>query len=217
MCFNCFFIVEIHFAIIIDNYWKVREGTQENDQVNILKDAMEGLGFCTLCFNNLNLESILFLFEAFQCVDRSQLASFALLFLSKGNTNHLYDANNTVITYDQIFAFFKDVGASQIPKLFLFHLAYDGSPPSDRLVFPDPPNNSIALVVSIKQCTKVSPAIFSVATNLLPEECHIKPLKQCFEEMMGQIEQLDTATCIYRNCLQDSFVMPTSSQDSTHQ
>ena len=215
--FNCFFIIETHFAIIIDNYWKVREDTEENDQVNILKDALEGLGYCTLCFNNLNLESILFLLKVFQRADRSQLASFALFFLSKGNTNHLYDANNTVITYDQIFAFFKDVGASQIPKLFLFHLAYDGEPPSDQLVFPDPPYNSIALVVSIKQCTKVSPAIFSVATNLLPEECHIKPLKQCFEEMMCQIEQLDAATCISKNSLQDRFVMPTSSQDSAHQ
>ena len=178
---------------------------------------MEGLGFCTLCFNNLNLESILFLLEVFQRVDRSQLASFALLFLSKGNTNHLYDANGTVVTFEQIFAFFKDVGASQIPKLFIFHSAYDGAPPSDQLAFPDPPNNSIALVVSIKQCTKVSPAIHSVANNLLPEECHIKPMKQCFEEMKHQIVLLDTATCISKNSLQDSYVMPTSYQDSTHQ
>ena len=180
-----------------------------------MKDAFEGLGFCTLCFNNLNLESVRFLLKAFQRVDCSQLASFALLFLSKGNTNHLYDANNTIVTFEQIFAFFTDVDA---PKLFLFHLAYDGEPPSDRLVFPDPPNNSIALVVSIKQCTKVSPALSSIANNLLPEECHIKPLKQCFEEMKRQIKQLDPATCIYRNCLlQDGLVMPTSCQNSTHQ
>ncbi|XP_019856616.1 PREDICTED: uncharacterized protein LOC109585108 isoform X2 [Amphimedon queenslandica] len=210
---------KIHFAIIINNCGKAREDTEENDQVNILKKAFEGLGFCTLCFNNLNLKSILFLFEAFQRVDHSQLASYALLFLSKGNTNHVYDTSNTVITFEQIFAFFNDAGAFHIPKLFLFHLAYDNEPPSDLLVLPDPPNNSIALVVSIKQLksTIVSRAIRSVAKNLLPEECHIKPLKQCFEEMKHQIEQLDTATCVHKNSLQDSFVIPTFCQDSAHQ
>lgn len=180
---------------------------------------MEGLGFCTLCFNNINLESISFLFEAFRQVDHSQLASFALLILSQGYTNHLYDANDTVITFEQIFAFFKDGGASKIPKLFLFHLAYDGKPPSDRLVFPDPPSNSIALVVSIKQLKhmNVSPALPSIVVNLLPEECHSKPLEQCFQEMKHQIKQLDKATCIYNNSLQDCFVMPTSCAVSAHQ
>uniref|UniRef100_A0A1X7TGQ1 Caspase family p20 domain-containing protein n=1 Tax=Amphimedon queenslandica TaxID=400682 RepID=A0A1X7TGQ1_AMPQE len=208
---------KIHFAIIIDNYGEVREDTQENGQVIVIKDALEGLGYCTLCFNNLNFESIFFLFEAFQLVDHSQLASFALLFLSKGNKNHVYDANDTVVTFEQTFAFFNDAGASKIPKLFLFHFAYDGEPPSDRLVVPDPPNNSITLAVSINQCTKVSPAIHSIANNLLPVECHSKPLKICFEEMKHQIEQLDTATCIYRNSLQESFVMPTYCAVSAHQ
>ena len=211
-----FFLLEIHFAIIIDNHEEIQEVNRVSKQVDALKKTLERLGFCILCFNYLSSQSILCLLEAFHQVDHSQLASFALVFLSKGDTNHLYSSDNAV-TFKEVFKYFDDI--IQVPKLFLFHLAHSGEPLSDRLKFPDPPRNSIALVVSLKLTanTNDSPAISSIIINLKPEECCVKSLKQCFEQMKHHIDHLDSATCDYKNNLQDNFVLPICCGENDHQ
>ena len=170
---------------------------------------MECIGFCVLSFNYLSSQSISHLFEAFHQVDHLELASFALVFLSKGHTNHLYGAGNGVVTFEEVFKFFNCL--PEVPKLFLFHLAYSGQPLSDRLTFPNPPNNSIALIVSIKQKAnrKISPAISFIISNLNHEECCFKPLKQCFKQMKNLIDQLGSVSCDYECNLKDNFVLPT--------
>ena len=203
----CYFFLEIHFAIIIDNHEKVQEVNRVSDQVDALKETLECLGFCVLYFNYLSSQSISCLLESFHQVDYSQLASFALVFLSKGHTNDLYSPDRPV-TFEEVFKYFDDI--IQVPKLFLFHLAHSGKPLSDRLKFPNPPKNSIALIVSLKLTanTNVSPAISAMIINLKPEECCVKSLKQCFGQMKHHIDQLDLATCDYKNNLQDNFVLP---------
>ena len=206
---NYIFLLEIHFAIIIDNHEEIQEVSKESLQVQHLKYTLECIGFCILSFNYLSSQSISCLLEAFHQIDHLQLASFALVFLSKGHTNHLYGAGNDVVTFEEVFKFFKHL--PEVPKLFLFHLAYSGQPLSDRLTFPNPPKNSIALIVSLKQKAnrKVSPAISSIIVNLKPEECCFKPLKQCFEQMKNSMEQLDLVSCDYECNLEDNFVLPT--------
>ena len=78
-----------------------------NDQAKSLKEAFEGVGFCVLYFNSLSSESIARLLQSFQDnFDHSQLSAFALVFLSKGRTPQLYDANDKVILFDTVFQFF---------------------------------------------------------------------------------------------------------------
>ena len=211
-----FFLLEIHFAIIIDNHEEVQEVNRVSDQVDALKKSFECLGFCVLYFNFLSSQSISCLLEAFHQVDYLQLASFALVFLSKGHTNNLY-ASDRPVTFEEVFKYFDDI--IQVPKLFLFHLAHSGEPLNDRLKFPNPPKNSIALVVSLKLTanTNDSPAIALMILNLKPEECHVKSLKHCFEQMKHHIDHMVSATCDYKNNLQDNFVLPTFCGENDHQ
>ena len=206
---NYIFLLEIHFAIIIDNHEEIQEVNKESRQVNDLRKTLKCIGFYVLSFNYLSSQSISCLLEAFRQVDHSQLASFALVFLSKGHTNHLYGAGNDVIIFEEVFNFFNHL--SEVPKLFLFHLAYSGPPLNDRLTFPNPPKKSIALVVSLKLTAnrKISPAISFIISNLNHEECCFKPLKQCFKQMKNLIDQLDSVSCDYKCNLEDNFVLPT--------
>ena len=201
------FLLEIHFAIVIDNQEEIQKVDKVSNQVDALKETLECLGFCVLYFNYLSSQSISCLLEAFHDVDHSQLASFALVFLSKGHTNNLYSSDK-LVTFEEVFEYFHDI--IQVPKLFLFHLAHSGEPLSDQLKFPEPPKNSIALVVSLKLTANmnVSPAIPSMIINLKPEEFSGKSLKQCFEQMKRHIDLLDSTTCDYKNNLQDNFVLP---------
>ena len=202
-----FFLLEIHFAVIIDNHEEVQEVNRVSKQVDALKETLESLGFCVLYFNYLSSQSISCLLEAFHQVDHSQLASFALVFLSRGHTNHPYGSDTTNVMFE-VFKYFDDI--LQVPKLFFFHLAYSGELSSDQLKFPSLPKNSIALVVSLELTanTNALPAISSIIMNLKPEECCVKSLKQCFEQMKHHIDQLDLTTCDYKNNLQDNFVLP---------
>ena len=210
------FLLEIHFAIIIDNQEEIQKINKESDQVNVLRKTLECIGFCVLSFNYLSSHSMSCLLTAFQQIDHSQLASFALVFLSKGNTNHLYSSDK-LVTFEEVFEYFHDI--TQVPKLFLFHLAHSGEPLSDQLKFPDPPKNSIALVVSLKLMAnmKVSPAIFFIIINLKPENNCVKPLKQCFEQMKHDIDYFDPVSCECKDTLQDNFVLPTCCGENEYQ
>ena len=211
-----FFLLEIHFAIIIDNHEEIQGVNRVSKQVDALKKSFERLGFCVLYFNFLSSQSISCLLEAFHQVDYLQLASFALVFLSKGHTNNLY-ASDRLVPFKEVYQYFDDI--LQVPKLFLFHLAHSGEPLNDQLKLPNPPKNSIALVVSIKLTANMndSPAIDSMIINLKPEKDCVKPLQHCFEQMKHHIDHLDLTTCDYKNNLQDNFVLPTFCGENDHQ
>lgn len=201
-------ILETNFAIIIDNHGECKNDETSN-QIAAVKKAFENLGFCVLYFNQLRCQPIFTLLEAFKEVDQSQLASFALIFLSTGDTNHLRDAANETITFEHILAAFSDVF---VPKIFLFHLACPGEAASDRLDFVcSPPNNSIALVVSVKQSGNTSPALASIINNLEHDKCHMQTLKQCFETIETEIKtkfNKSICSCVMPDStLQDNFVL----------
>ena len=200
--------LEMHFAIIIDNHEEIQGVNRVSKQVDALIKAFECLGFCVLYFNYLSSQSISHLLKAFHQIEHLQLASFALVYLSKGDTNDLYSSDK-LVTFEEVFEYFDDI--VQVPKLFLFHLAHSGEPLTDRLKFPNPPKNSIALAVSLKLTANitVSPAIFSIIINLKPEKDCVKPLKQCFEQMKDDIDYFDPVSCECKNTLQDDFVLPT--------
>ena len=209
------FPLEINFAIIIDNHEEIQEVNRVSNQVDALKKTFECLGFCVLCFNYLSSQSILCLLEACHQVDHLQLASFAFVFLSRGHTKNL-SASDKLVSFEEVFECFDD--NIQVPKLFLFHLAHSGER-NGQLKLPNPPKNSIALVVSLKLManTNVSPAIDSMIINLKPEEFSGKSLKHCFEQMKRHIDHLDSATCDYKNNLQDIFVLPIFCEENDRQ
>ena len=91
-----------------------------NDEAAALKTAFEGLEFAVLYFNNLTSESIATLLEALSKADRSQLLMIALVFLSKGKTAELYDADGVAVPYEDVFYHFL---SCSIPVIFFFDLA----------------------------------------------------------------------------------------------
>ncbi|XP_019861622.1 PREDICTED: uncharacterized protein LOC109590125 [Amphimedon queenslandica] len=125
---------KIHLAIIIDNHGEVKvekDGTKTiNDNAYQIKETLNTLGFCTLYFNSLSSRSINTLLEVLHQIDHSQLVTFALIFLCKGKTRHLYDCNNELIDADKIFGCLQDDQSpfAQLPKIYYFHLAHDQEP-----------------------------------------------------------------------------------------
>ena len=143
-----------------------------NDQAKSLKEAFEGVGFCVLYFNSLSSESIARLLQSFRDnVDHSQLSAFVLVFLSKGRTSQLYDANNEVVPFDAVFQFFynDESPLAKIPKMFFFDLLacrndQRKSSPA-RPLLPQFPKKSVILAVAHNDL-KFSPAINTLANNL---------------------------------------------------
>ena len=88
-----------------------------NDEAAALKKAFEDLDFAVLYFNSLSSESIATLLEEFSKVDHSQLSMIALVFLSKGKTAELYDADDVAMPYSALFCYFE---RSPIPVIFFF-------------------------------------------------------------------------------------------------
>ncbi|XP_019860473.1 PREDICTED: uncharacterized protein LOC109588799 [Amphimedon queenslandica] len=116
---------KIALAVIIDNRGEVKVENEEkilNDEAAALKKAFENLDFAVLYFNSLSSESIATLLEAISKVDHSQLSMIALVFLSKGKTAELYDANDLVVPYSALFSHFE---RSPIPAIFFFDSLHD--------------------------------------------------------------------------------------------
>ena len=110
-------LIEIALAVIIDNRGEVEV---QNDEAAALKKAFEDLEFAVLYFNSLSSESIATLLEALSKADHSQLLMIALVFLSKGKTNELYDADAVTVPYEDVFYHFL---SCKIPVIFFFDLA----------------------------------------------------------------------------------------------
>ena len=78
-----------------------------NEEAAALKKAFEDLEFAVLYFNGLSSESIATLLAAISKADHSQLLMIALVFLSKGKTPKLYDADGVVVPYEDVFRHFQ--------------------------------------------------------------------------------------------------------------
>ncbi|XP_019850975.1 PREDICTED: uncharacterized protein LOC109581356 [Amphimedon queenslandica] len=100
---------KIALAVLIDNRGEVKVENEErilNDEAAALNKAFENLDFAVLYFNSLSSESIATLLEAISEVDHSQLLMIAVVFLSKGKTAELYDADGVAVSYEDVFRHF---------------------------------------------------------------------------------------------------------------
>ena len=207
-----FFIIyiEIHLALIIDNHGEVKveeNGTRKlNNDAENFKSSLESLGFSTLYFNRLSSVSLSTLLEMFLHVDHSQLATLALIILSKGKDRHIYDCNNDVIYTDDIFAYFPDdqSALARVPKIFFFHLSH-AKEPNEKLQFkPVPPKNSIILMTSVDEGS--SSMILSIVRSNLTHEASIQ---QCCSQIHDQCNRKHSKVfCVYIDNFSDKFVLP---------
>ena len=151
-----------------------------------LKEALEGLGFFVLYFNNLTAQSIISLLQSFQKnVDHSQLSMFALAFLSSKETSSmLYDANNEDLSYEKIFSFFLEhssndsLSLAEIPKMIIFDLAYDKN---EDIVLPRCPPNSLVLAARNTNLT------FSLTIKTFVNKISYKKVQNIFEEIKNEL------------------------------
>ena len=136
--FYLIIFIEIALAVVIDNHGEVKVENEErilNEEAASLEKAFEDLEFAVLYFNSLSSESIATLLEAISNVDHSQLLIIALVFLSKGNTAELYDADGMAVPYEDVFRHFPrcptplvllfdsavgDIQKKMIPRLMIY-------------------------------------------------------------------------------------------------
>ena len=134
--------IEIALAVIIDNRGEVKVENEErilNDEAAALKKAFEDLEFAVLYFNSLSSESIATLLEAISEADHSQLLMIALVFLSKGKTAELYDADGVALPYKDVFYHFL---SCPIPVIFFFDLANGDIKKEKNSTIDDTPNEN---------------------------------------------------------------------------
>ena len=108
-----------------------------NDEAAALKKAFDDLEFAVLYFNSLSSESIATLLEALSKADHSQLLMIALVFLSKGKTAKLYDADG--VPYEDVFHHFS---RCPTPLIFFLDLAVDGTQKEKSSSITDDENDS---------------------------------------------------------------------------
>ena len=139
--------IEIALAVIIDNCGEVKVENKErklNEEAAALKKAFEGLEFAVLYFNSLSSESIATLLEAISKADHSQLLMIVLVFLSKGKTAELYDADGVAVPYEDVFYHFQ---RCPIPVIYFFDLAYGDTKKKKKSTIDDTPNENDADVL----------------------------------------------------------------------
>ncbi|XP_019858017.1 PREDICTED: uncharacterized protein LOC109586283 isoform X2 [Amphimedon queenslandica] len=171
---------KIALAIIIDNRGEIKVENEEkilNDEAAALKKAFENLEFAVLYFNSLSSESIATLLEAISEVNHSHLSMIALVFLSKGKTAELYDADDVAVPYSALFRHFE---RSPIPVIFFFDSLCDDKKKKDdsKIDFHLPlhicPQNSLVLAATYNSAS--SPVL-----KEFTEKLGHTSVQKCFE------------------------------------
>ena len=209
-----FVFAEFHLAVIFDNRLVKIEGNESKDlssQADALKDALKNLGFFVIHFNGLSSQSILSFLQSFtNSIDPSQLSLFALVFLSKGKTPQLYDCNNEVVPFQNVFRFFDTTPTSSsssllnVPKFFFFDLATTKDKAMDSFALPQYPDNTILLAVAHKS---VSASVIEKIVDNLSLTSVQKCVKNTYEEIM---ENDNEVKCIMYDGIGSKFFIDKS-------
>lgn len=221
---NLVFFSEINLAIIINNdnedMPEVKKRSSEevqppptivtNEQAEALREKFKALGFRVLYFSNLTVEIIHQLLSVFSKADHSDLASFALVVLSKGKTCHVYDDDNVIVPFDDIFRHFSDGSIAELPKSFFFHF----HPSDPKKITSNLPSfiskKSIALFASSQEAgTAISPAVKVYVREI--GNCHSTNVKEVFSSMVKAMkaEQPHILVCEFRNTFEEGVILPT--------
>lgn len=172
---------EIHLAVIIDNRAEFiieEDGTRKSSkEATDLKEAFEGLGFCVLYFYNLSFQSIAILLQSIQDdVDHSQLSMLFLVFLSKGKTPELYDANKTIVPFeDVLFQNNSHCDLPNIPKIFVFDLACNNEDES-QLALPSISQKSLIILAIMHNHQH------SIISKIIAKDSSHTSIQECFED-----------------------------------
>ena len=172
-----------------------------NKEASTLKKAFEALECHVLYFNSLYSESIVTLLEALSKADHSMLSMIALIFLSKGDTPEPCDANNTVMSLDNVFVHFESF---PLPKVFFFDSACGNV---TDFSIPMCPKNSLILA-AIHTSLKSSPVVEEFTVKL----SHTN-VQKCFEEICANNNDSETVRSKWHDNIGSNFFIVTSIND----
>ena len=202
-CYNTIALhAEIHLAVIFENRLVKTEDNESEDlssQADALKNAFKKLGFFVIRFNGLSSQSIFSFLQFFKdSIDPSQLSLFALVFLSKGKTSQLYDCNNEVVPFQDVFRFFAIAPTSSgsslvnVPKLFFFDLAAVKDKALESFALPQCPDNTVLLAVAHKN-------VSALAIEKFADKLSIASVQKCvrgtFEKLMENDREVKCIMC----------------------
>ena len=236
-CFPFLFSGLNGIAIIVDNISAVtdesssplREDCEQNDTESITSESSsllresckevqdleslfkDTLDFLVLCFNNLTSEALhALLTELVETCHVFNVHAFALVILSKGKQQNLYDANNEIIPTQDVLGHFSSPQLADKPKIFIFETILDLTNNIDikelDLTLPD---NSIVLTTYPQ-----SESQLPVLTDRIQAQYRNTPISDIFHDIVQQITANDHhAEC--QSNLDTQFILPTYQNDST--
>ena len=148
------------------------------------------LVFFVIHFNGLSSQSIFSFLQFFKdSIDPSQLSLFALVFLSKGRTPQLYDCNNEVLPFQDVFRFFATASTSSgssllnVPKLFFF----DFATVKDKALesFTECPDNTVLLAVAHKN-------VSALAIEKFADKLSVANVQKCIKDTHDELMKNDS-------------------------
>ena len=123
---------------------------------------------------------------------------FALVFLSKGKNPQLYDWNNEVVPFQDVFHFFAVAPTSSgsslvnVPKLFFFNLAAVKDKALESFALPQCPDNTVLLAVAHKN-------VSALAIEKFADKLNIASVRKCirgtFDELMANDNEVKCIMC----------------------
>ena len=229
---NCFFLVTAYeyyserykldgvpcgYCIIINNddcrstsvHFDPTENLSFRSREDITKTAIqnlfkEKLGFHVETFVSLSIYAIRQLLEAIRNVDHTNLSCFALIIFSRGKTNDIYGANNSILSVNDIVDNFSDTKCESLvrkPKLFLFQTIIENDHiekvPLESI---HSPSDSFLILVT----PAAGHADFSKISTIiqaLEAGCRTDSISTIFES----IEKSNSDTCIIKDNLEYQF------------
>ena len=187
----------------------LRESCKEvQDLESLFKDTLD---FLVLRFKNLTSEALhVLLTEVAETCHFFDIRAFALVILSKGKQQNLYDANNDITPIQDVLDHFSSPQLADKPKIFIFETILDQTNTIDikelDLILP---HNSIVHTTYPQTMSQLP-----VLTNHIQIHYHNTPIFDTFNDIVQEI-RANGHHAEYQSNIDTQFILTTYQNDST--
>ena len=160
-------------------------------------------------FNNLTSEALhVLLTEVAETCHVFDICAFALVILSKGKQQSLYDANNDIIPTQDVLDHFSSPQLADKLKIFIFETILTKTINIKELDL-TLPRNSIVLTTCPHTTSQLP-----VLTDHIQIQYHITPISNIFHDIVQQITA-NGHHAEYQSSIDTQFILTTYQNDST--
>ena len=165
--------------------------------------------FLVLNFNNLTSEALhVLLDKVVKTCHVFSVCTFALVILSKGKQQNLYDANNEIIPTQDVLDHFSSPQLADKPKIFIFETVVTNTTNVKELGL-NLPQNSIAFTTCPQNMSQLT-----VLKDRIQIQYHNTPISDIFQDIEEQITA-NGHHAEYQSNLDPKFILTTCQNDLT--